>query len=318
MLILEQKSGGMVLVRRRPAGPTIIAGALFIALGSVALLPDAPLTPARLATFLVLASAGLLLIAAGLPRESLSTALPAAGRTKPSRLELTGAEGPDRYRAELIFPDGARRVVLERDEPAGVAADAMALAKYLDVTVRPGWGLEAGDWSVLSSSVPSGAAPHLIEREVAAVARPLPRQRVAALTTLWAGCFVLVVSILMALSPYRSGITPSGLSVLLPGLSVAATLLIGVWLLGLRERLVLRARGIECSRAWFGRDLGPRRVFDVPVLGAFAVSPRGDTVRHLLVATGAEPLAFAAEPASGRALARAFSASGVAHGRAAE
>jgi hypothetical protein len=147
---------------------------------------------------------------------------------------------------------------------------------------------------------------------------PLPRQRTTAFTTLWAGLFVLVVSILMALSPYRSGIAPSTLSVLLPLLSVIFVLVVGGWLAGYRERLSLGGSGVEREKRWFRRPLGRALAVQTPVFGVFTVHPKGASIRHVLLASGKGPLAYAIDPRAVEKLAVVEAEIGHAAGRAAE
>ena len=316
MLILEQSQDGMALVRRRPTKPSVIAGALFAGLGSIPLVSGVELSGPRLIT-----TFGLYTVAAGLiflgrpsalrqplPPEFAKDRLPAA-----ARIELGGLET---YEARLVRSDASSVLLFERDEPAGVVRDVLALANRFSLPVRPAWGLDERAWTTLAEG-PAGHGSRL-GPAVVTEGWPLQRQRTAAFTTLWGGMFIFVVSILMALSPYRSGIAPSALAVLLPLLTVVYVLVVGAWLAGLRERLTLRSSGVELVRQWFGRVLGRPRVVQTPVFAVFAVTPKQSSLHHVLLATGQGPLAFGIDPRVAEKVTLADAELGHAAGRAAE
>lgn len=316
MLILDENSDGMAILRTRPARPSWIAGGLFVALGVLPFLP-AGMTLPRALTGLVLCAVGLVLIQLGRSKRTRE-ALPSgrSGRSAAAAVVLTGSDDPEVYRAELLLKDGSRRVVLERPEPAGVVRDALRLARQLGVRVEPGWGLDHHALALLDGT--SASAPQKLTRSVTSVTRPLRRQRIAAITTIWGGVFVLVVASVMSLSPYRPVHVPSPLSLLLPSLSVMAVLAIGLWLLGVRERLVLDPRGVTRERLFFGRPLGVPAHIPGDISGIFPVAPALGPTLHVIVIANAEPLSFHADESSGRDLAGRMPAFNAATGRAAE
>jgi hypothetical protein len=318
MLVLEQNQDGMVLVRRRPAKPSVIAGVLFGALATVPMLSGAELSGPRLVTTLAMATVAGALIWLGRAsdiRYALPSGLGKSRLPAPARIELSGGES---YQARLLRSDGSSALLFERSEPTGVVRDVLELSARFSLPVRPGWGLDDVAWAVLSEPPGTSRADARLEPPVVAESWPLVRQRTAAFTSLWAGVFVLVVSIVLAVSPYRSGITPSFLSVVLPALAVVHALVVGAWLVGLRERLTLGSRRIECARLWFGRPLGRALTIDTTVNGVFSVGPTNTAVRHVLLATANGPLAFAVDPVVAEKLAFATHEIGPAAGRAAE
>jgi hypothetical protein len=316
-LILEQKQDGMALVRRRPAKPSIFAGLLFCAMAGVPAVSGVELTGVQLVTTLALALVGSSLIWLGRPSD-LRTPLPAelAQRRVPgARIELGGAES---YQARLVRSDGSSLLLFERGEPAGVVRDSLVLASHFGLSVRPGFLLDEVAWAALSQPAGSPRGGRGLSAPIVVECWPLQRQRTAAYTTLWAGLFVLVSSIIMAVSPYRSGIAPSFLSVLLPLLTVLYVLGVGLWLLGLRERLTFRATGIDRERLWFGRLIGAKNTVEARVLGVFPVGPELASIRHALVATDAGPLAYPVDQPVAERLAVAEHEFAHAAGRAAE
>lgn len=316
MLILDKNADGMAILRTRPARPLWIAGCLFGALGVLPFLPDGMTFP-RALTGLSLCAVALVLVLLGRSKRTRES-LPAGrnGRSGAAAVVLTGSDDPEVYRAELLLKDGSRRLVLERPEPAGVVRDALRLARQLGVRVEPGWGLDHHALSQLDGT--SSSPPRPLSRPVTSITRPLRRQHIAAVTTLWGGAFVLVVATAMSLSPYRPVHMPSPLSILLPSLSVMAVLAIGLWLLGMRERLVLEPRGLTLDRLFFGRPIGARKHVAGVVSGVFPVSPAGGPTLHVLVVAAGEPLAFHTDPGTGRELARHIPAFDAPTGRAAE
>ena len=317
MLVLEQKSDGIALLRHRPAKPTIIAGGLFAAMAAVPALSGAEISGPRLLTTLGLAAVAGCLLWLGRPsviRRQLPPEFQKNHLKGAVRIELGGT---DSYQARLVRSDGSSLVLFERSEPAGVVNDVLAVASRFPLSVRPGWMLDDVAWAVLSQTASSARSRPGIE-PIELETWPLERQRTAAYTSLWAGLFVLVVAIVMAMSPYRSGIAPSTLSVMLPLLTVVYVLAVGTWLVGLRERLTLKANAIERSRMWCGRPLGrPQRV-EARVQAIFPVGPKTSSIRHVLVATDAGPLAFAVDPPAAERLAAADQQLRAAAGRAAE
>jgi hypothetical protein len=317
MLILEQDKDGMVLVRLSPAKPSVIAGGLFGALATVPILSGTTLSGPRLVTTLALSTVAAALVWLGRPMRRklpLPVELQKGRHTATTRIELGGS---DSYQARLARGDGSSTLLFERNEPAGVIRDVLSLTARHSVSVRPAWGLTDVAWAVVAQ-LPSAGRERPLESPVVAECWPLQRQRTAAYTTLWAGLFVLVVAFIMAVSPYRSGITPSALSVLLPALTALYVLVVGLWLLGLRERLTLQSSGVERATFWFGRPLGQVKATPARVHAAFTVAPKSVSIRHVVVATGNGPLAFAVDPEVAEKLSVRDHEIGPAAGRAAE
>jgi hypothetical protein len=318
MLILEQNQGDWALLRRRPAKPAAIAGVLFGAMAALPAVSGAELSGARLVTTLGLGLVAISLIWLGRPSD-LRLPLPAEfGKSRLPAAALIELVGSDSYQARLVRSDGSSLLLFERNEPAGVVRDVLALAGRYNLPVRPGWMLDEVAWAVLSQPASAGRAGRGLTAPIVAECWPLERQRTAAYTTLWAGLFILVVSIGMAASPYRSGITPSFLSVILPLLTVVYVLVLAAWLLGLRERLTFRASGLERLRFWFGRPLGRGKTVETRVHAVFPVGPKTAAIRHALVATDAGPLAYPVDLPAAERLAISDTEIGHTAGRAAE
>jgi hypothetical protein len=318
MLILDQNQEGLALLRRRPAKPSIIAGCLFGALACVPVVSGAEMSGTRVVTTAGLALVALCLIWLGrpsdikkpLPAEFAKSRLPAA-----ALIELGGS---DSYQARLVRSDGSSLLLFERSEPAGVVHDVLALTNRYSLPVRPGWMLDDVAWAVLSQPSSAARAGRGLSAPIVTESWPLERQRTAAYTTLWAGLFILVVSIAMAVSPYRSGVTPSLLSVMLPLLTIVYVLLVGAWLLGLRQRVTFRATGLEQLRTWFKRPLGRVKTVEVKIHAVFPVGPKSASIRHALVVTEAGLLAYPVDIPVAEQLAFADHDIGRAAGRAAE
>jgi hypothetical protein len=224
------------------------------------------------------------LLAVGRPRVR-SRRLPARAGVAAERLELGGDELPPTYRVTLVLRDGSRHTVLEATDPARVLDDAAHLGRELGVPLGAGWGLSSPELDELVSVAPAGGTRLGLDDTFTLEHPSLAGQRPAAYTTLWASAFVLVASFVMSDGPERKGLVPSALSVTLPCLGALVLLGIGLWLLGLRERVTLSPKGIKRRRFWFKRELGPGESRAARVLGAALVRPGARHDGHLLVAS---------------------------------
>jgi hypothetical protein len=296
MLTLDRKQQPVALREWRRFEPAFLAGVLFAGLAVVPLTAGTPFTPMRVLGLGTLLAAALGLMLAGRPRSrrrALPSRVPASlgAREHHAALELEGSPLPPTYRALLVLEDGSRHVVLERNEPAGVLEDASLLARSLGVTLVPGWGLDEAALDALvhpsEHAAPrfDGAAPFRFESP------PLPAQRAAAWTTLWACAFVLVATIAMS-DAARSRVTPGALSLTLPGVSVLLVLVLWLWLVGLRGELELRPTSITRRQFWFRFELGHAERRELAVAAAVFVAPSGAPVGHLVVSNGTNLFAF--------------------------
>ena len=231
MLTLDRKQRPLALSEQKGFTPPFLAGLLFAALGVVPLSSSGPLTATRVLGLLLLGSASALLMALGSPRtreRSLArlSAHPSRVAERGVALELDGYALPPTYRAVMVFGDGTRRTLLERSEPAGVLEDAVLLSRELGAPLVAGWGIDDG---AIAALLPAGSHAHRFEsdRAITFDSPPFAGQRNAAWTTLWASAFVVVATILMSESA-RAKVTPSALSLVLPGLGAFIVLLLGI------------------------------------------------------------------------------------------
>lgn len=266
--------------------PALLGGLLFVALEVVPLTAPGPVTPLRVVGFLLLLTLAVVFIAVGRSR-ARSLPLPARPGASALRLELGGDELPPTYRVTLVLDDGSRHTVLEATDPARVLDDAEHLAKVLGVPRGTGWGLDATALDELVGTAPAPVKRFGPDDTFTLEHPPLAGQRPAAYTTLWASAFVLVASFVMSDGPERKGLVPSTLSLVLPGLGVLVLLVIGLWLLGLRESVTLTPTGLTRRRSWFRHELSAPETRVARVLGAALVRPGARSDGHLLVASDA-------------------------------
>lgn len=318
MLTLDRKAQPLALREQRALQPTILAGLLFAALEVVPLTAEGPVTPMRAVgtCFLLVAATGL--IVAGLPR-SRRRPLPERGRGgRPTRLDFAGEALPPIYRALLVFSDGSREVVLEGSEPARVLMDAALLGRQLAIPLGPGWGLGESSLTDLAGSTHSNDRRFALDDRFVFEQPPFAGQRAAAYTMLWASVFVPTATFVMAAGPERHGLVPSNLSLTLPCVGALVLLVIGLWLLGFRERIELTAASVTQQRLWFRFPLSRPDVRVVTVTSAALVRPASGTAGHLLVASEAGLLALPAESREGPRLLHERGAPTPVAGRAAE
>jgi hypothetical protein len=308
----------LILVRRRPARAVTLSAVVggLLSLVPLVIAPDPG--PLRLLAFALLAVS--------------SGALVVLGRTRPERVELTlgpggltwgdeplpppatvtlagdGTEEPPLYVALVGWADGRARVALEGAEPGPVLADALELARYLGLELRPGWGLEGHfpealgpAWESALSEPPDGG-----RAKTGSVDLPLwPAQRRVAGTTLVAGVFVLVSTAVFIESPERT-IGPSALELALPFLAASFVIALGAVFWGMRRRIELSASGLDAGLVLFGVPFGKPARLGPAFACAFAVAPDDGPIRHVLFATASGPLSVVADPeGAGRIVSRA-------------
>jgi hypothetical protein len=310
MVVLEHDPEGMRLVERQPPKPVAVAGVLFLALGLLPLVNEGPLTAPRLATALALALGAVLCFVLGVPRVR-RRALPQ--RAVGQRLVLAGTSNIEGYAIDLVAPSGAIRGVLSGADPGRVLTDGLTLSAELGVPLEPGWGLGREALHEFGTQ----ASPLFLAQPLVVTHRVVPDQAIGTGTALWAAAFVPAATIVLAVSPARPNLTPTALALVLPGLTALYALVVGLWLLGLRETLALGGRRVTRRRHWFGRALGAT-LETTGVIGLHPVAPLGGPSRHLLVATEIGPLAIRTDPQAGVAVSDYLSAEDRAAGRAAE
>ena len=284
MLTLDRTAHPLALREDRSAQPPLLGGLLFAALEVVPLTAPGPFTALRVVGVLVLLALAVGLILHARPK-TLRRPLPARPGVTPERLELGGEELPPLYRVTLVLSDGSRHTVLEGPEPSRVLEDAAALGKTLGVAFGDGWGLSAPALNELLATSPVREKRFTEQDAFTLEHPPLPGQRAAAYTTLWASAFVLVASFVMSDGPERHGLVPSALSIVLPCLSANILLVLGFWLLGLRERVTVTKAGVTRRRLWFKSELTSVDSREVAILGAALVRPGARSDGHLLLAS---------------------------------
>lgn len=301
MLTLDRKAQPLALVDERPVQPTLLGGILFLGLEIVPLTAPGPMSLLRVLGFFGLLAMGVGLMILGRPRVR-SLPLPGRAGVAPERLELSGDELPPVYRVTLVLADRSRHVVLESPDPGRLLDDAAHLAATLNVPLGHGWGLGAAAVAELVGTSPRGAKRFGPDATFTLEHPALAGQRMAAYTTLWASAFVLVASFVMSDGPERKGLVPSTLSLVLPCLGALTLLVIGLWLLGLRERVILTPRGVTRRRFWFRRELSVVEAREVRVLGAALVRPGSRSDGHLVIASEAGLFALPASAPDGAKL----------------
>jgi hypothetical protein len=284
MLTLDRTAHPLALREDRSAQPPLLGGFLFLALEVVPLTAPGPFTVLRAFGSLALLSVAVGLILHGRPK-TLPRSLPVRSGVPPERLELGGEDLPPLYRITLVLSDGSRHTVLEAPEPSRVLEDAAHLAKALGVPFGDGWGQSASALTELLATSSSRAKRFTEQDSFTLEHPPLPGQRAAAYTTLWASAFVLVASFVMSDGPERHGLVPSALSIVLPCLSANILLVLGFWLLGLRERVTVTPAGVQRRRLWFKSKLKTTDLREVSILGAALVRPGTRSDGHLLLAS---------------------------------
>lgn len=310
MVVLEQLRGEKRLVERRPRQPVALAGVLFLALAALPLVNDGPVTALRGLTTVALIVGAVLCFFLGLP---LVRRLPLPARSSVQRLVLAGTTDIEGYAVEAVAAVGERRIVLSGADPARVLADALALSTELGVALEPGWGLDRDALELLRS--PAGAP--LLDQPLELSHRIVPDQAIGAGTSLWAAAFIPGASVVLGVSPARPNLTPTTLALVLPALTALYALVVGLWLLGLRESVTIAKGRLTRRRRWFNRPLGTP-VESTGLVALYAVAPLGGASRHLLAATPAGPVALPSDPQAGVALGHYLGSQERSAGRAAE
>lgn len=301
MLTLDRKAQPLALVDERAVQPTLLGGVLFLGLEIVPLTAPGPMSLLRGLGFFGLLAIGVGLMIVGRPRV-VCRPLPGRAGVAPERLELGGEELPPIYRVTLVLADRSRHTVLESPDPGRVLEDAARLATALDVPLGSGWGLGAHAIAELIGTSPRAVKSFASDDGFTLQNPALAGQRMAAYTTLWASAFVLVASFVMSDGPERKGLVPSALSLVLPCLGALILLVIGLWLLGLREQVTLTPRSVTRRRFWFKRELALLDAREMQVLGAALVRPGSRSDGHVVIASDAGLFALPASAPDGARL----------------
>jgi hypothetical protein len=296
MVVLQQDPEGMYLIEQRPRQPVAVAGVLFLLLSLLPLVSEGSVTALRLATAVALGLGAALCFVVGLPRPRR---LPLPEPSAAQRLVLTGTSNIEGYAVDAVAASGARRRLLSGADPGRVLADSLALSSALGAPLEPGWGLDRKALGVLChpARAPLLVQPFVIKHRI------IPDQAIGAGTALWAGAFIPLATLVLALSPARPNLGPTTLALVLPALTSLYALAVGVWLFGLKETLTLERGQLTRRRFWFDHALGPN-VETQDVVALHGVAPLGGSTRHLLAATRTGPVAFPSEPRVGEALSR--------------
>jgi hypothetical protein len=318
MLTLDRTAQSLALREQRSMRPTFIAGLLFACMEIVPLTANTPFTPLRGVGIGLLLVMAIALVRSGLPG-TRTLALPrAATGAAPVSVAFEGESLPPLYRALLVFADGSRAAVLESGDPARVLDDAAFLSRSLQLSLGNAWGLEPHSLLDLTRPISQEQPLSAAASAYVGVHTPLPGQRAAAYTTLWASGFVLIASFVMSDGPERHGLVPSVLSVTLPCLAGLVLLGMALWMLGLREELSVTGAGYTRRRTWFGLALGSPVVREARVGLSALVTPADGAAGHLLLATDRGLVAVTAESKEGTRWLGRHPSPSIAPGRAAE
>ncbi len=289
MLTLDRTQQPPTLRERREMRPLLLGGLLYVGLAVVPLSAAGPFSALRALGLAILLGAAALLVWLGLPRTRQRPLPPRATHAPrfehgPVELQLTSDVMPPVYRAELVHGDGSRLVLLERSEPAGVLADAVELARELEVPLTPGWGLDQQTLDDLIAPRTASALHRFADAPLKLEWAAFAGQRNAAITTLWAAGFVLVATFVMSESA-RATVTPGALSVVLPCIGAILVLVVGLWLFGLRGEVVVTQTDVTTERRWFTWPLGSKASVAAEIRAAAVVMPPGAIEGHIVLAT---------------------------------
>jgi hypothetical protein len=289
MLRLEERDSNLSIVRTQPMGPTLLAGLTMFGLALIPVISAPGMTLPRLATAGVLATAAAVLVQLGLPKKRVQISSLEALSRSPRRARALALSGdadvePPRYQAALVFDDATRVVILESDEPAQVFEQADAVSRKLGVALELGWGLESGGAAFAPGSMRRVPATPREKAEPTVVA-VFPAQQRVANAALGGAAFMTLVTLALAFEPPRRGAELTGISLILPVLSVLLALAFGFLFRVLRARLELRAGTLERRFYFANFALGSARVVARDVMSIVAVAPDGAAARHLLVRT---------------------------------
>jgi hypothetical protein len=306
MQVLEEKSSStdeLAFVRGRPTRAVTLAGVYGVLLSLVPLFIAPGLGPVRLLSSAVLLGVGAALLVLGRSRLERFVVVQKPGIVvwadetlpAPSHVALRGdeTEEPPLYRAVVVWSDGRERVAAEGSEPGPVLKSAFEVSRRLGIELRPGWGLEgrfaatdfAAAWERASSQT------HVVARPMAVDLPLWPVQRHVAGVCLATGLFVPLFTAVVARAPERTA-TASALELWLTGLSAAFALALGVYFAGIRRRVELAGGSIRATPVFFGSVVGkPNELAPAPT-AAFAVTPNGGFVRHVVFATPRGPISL--------------------------
>jgi hypothetical protein len=211
------------------------------------------------------------------------------------------------YRAELVFDNGQRELLLEYSEPARVMRDLAVLLPRLELPVRLGWGLPEGarPWQWRPGSQASTHKAGVLLEPIT-VESPASARRPALALIIGAIALGALQAILITSALNReSNISPLSLALSLS--SVVTVLLIGI-IVWSRRIIVTADRQVSIQVRILGIDLVKLGESKAPVRDAWAVSPEGGTPRHVLIATEAGPLSVPCEGNRAATLARELKA----------
>lgn len=309
MRLVRADSDTLLASGRTRLGPTALSAFLVAAAAVVPLLGPQPLTLPRALTSLGLAVAAVLL-----GRASVQAARRVGIDLRTGRLESSGASRPKdrlravaltssdptfneglrpRYRAELVFDDGARWIILERDEPAGVLRDLAELRKALSVPVVRGWGLDDDAIRMLLAEHEPSAGhfePGSIEAPGGAISARLGSAHVITALTFSIALAVGTLLVLVA-ARHERGEFVGPFSILLVGVAIA--IMLTILAVHALHRVTVRAN----AEIRLERSIGPFKRFERTfrrraVHAAFVTGAELDRVQHLLLSTDEGPVAL--------------------------
>jgi hypothetical protein len=287
---LEERDSNLSIVRTQTAGPTLLAGLTMFGLALIPMISAPGMTLPRLATAGVLSTVAAVLIQIGLPKKRVAVASLQDLARGPRRVRAIALSGdtdvePPRYQAALVFDDAARVVILEDDEPALVFEQAEAVSRKLSVELELGWGLERGGAAFAPGSMRRVPAETARAKGEPATVAVFPAQQRVANAALGGAAFIALMTLWLAYEPPRIGADLTGISLILPALSVLLAVGFGLLFHSLKARLELRERSLERRFYLANFALGASRVVARDVLSIIAVAPDGTAARHLLVRT---------------------------------
>ncbi len=288
MLWLDATSDELAFRRRRRAS---LLAPMGLACWFVGCLPLAAGWSARLIPTVLLWAAGALLLYRGFPRRGAGTSVvidlkaktvTTDGAARPlstvRHVELSGEVLRDEdgftqleYRAELVFEDGRRLVVLSARDPARVISGVRVLKESTGMRVVSGWGLPQTVWDQQpSEQTPADirTVPHVPHRGVG-------------LAAIIGGTAEGIAMTFMFVNRIEKGAEISVLSWVLAIATVGAVILMGFTIRARGHRLKIGDH-VEVQRTVFGVPWRRELVTSDRWLGTFLVSPTGNAPGHIL------------------------------------